>query len=528
MEKELKFNKKSRKKLLKGVNQLVNAVKVTMGPKGRNVLIERYQQNPLLTKDGVSVAREVHLKDPVENMGCQVIKEVSNNTADDAGDGTTTATVLSAAIFRRGLKHVNNGANPVQLKRGMEIARDMILESLKTNSREVSKDDIYKIALISANGDESVAKLIDEAIDKVGVDGIITMDSSDDNKDSLKVVEGMNFDRGVISTHFLCGKEDIEIENCLIMVTSERIALLRSIIPVLEEVHKAQKPILIICESLEGEALSSLIVNKRNGELESCAVKVPGFGDAKIDNINDIALVVGANVISDENGIKLNEACLDDLGFAKRIHVTKDDCTIVGSKGDAHLIEELKESLKDDLKTAEGYDKDIIKQRLGRLQGGVAVIKIGASTETELKERKDRIEDALCATRAASESGIVIGGGCALLKTQKDISTKTFTGDEKIGMDIIKKAIEEPFKQILKNAGIYEKHILDKVLEGDNDIGVDAINNKLVNMFDNGVIDPLKVEIIALTNAISAAGMLLTTECTISISREALIDPTQL
>ena len=519
MAKEIIFSDTARNALARGVQKLTDAVKVTMGPRGRNVLIMKSYGAPVLTKDGVSVAREVELKDPLENMGAQLVKEVASNTADEAGDGTTTATILANAIFSEGLRNITAGANPVEVKRGMDKACTEILENLTASAKEVNgKKDIAQVATISANSDTAIGDMIAEAMDKVGQDGVITVEEAKGISDELDVVEGMQFDRGYLSPYFITNPEKMvaEIENPWILLCDSKISSLKDLLPVLEQVQKTSRPLLIIAEDVEGEALSTLVVNKLRGVLNISAVKAPGFGDRRKAMLADIAVLTHGTVISEETGHTLEGATIEMLGQAARIVIDKDNTVIVdGAGAEANVKSRIAEIKVQIETTTSEYDKEKLQERLAKLSGGVAVIKVGAATETEMKEKKDRVDDALSATKAAVEEGIIIGGGAALVRAASKVSIK-LQGDQKIGAEIILRAISAPMKQIAANAGFDTGVVVNTVITADSDtIGFNAANGEYVDMFKAGIIDPLKVARVALTNATSVASMLLTTEAAI-------------
>ncbi len=521
MAKEIVYSDVARNELLAGVEKLANAVRVTMGPKGRNVLLQRSFGAPHITKDGVSVAKEIELKDPVENMGAQLVKEVASKTADEAGDGTTTATVLAHAIFKEGLKYITAGANPIAVKRGMDKAAQAIIEELKKSSRTVeNKEQIAQVATISANNDEKIGELIAEAMDKVGKDGVITVEEGKSLSDELEVVEGMQFDRGYLSPYFVTNADKMvaEYEDAYILLYDKKISNMKDLLPLLEKMVQAgNKPLLIIAEDVEGEALATLVVNKLRGVLNVVAVKAPGFGDRRKAMLQDIAILTGGQVISEELGRTLEGATLADLGQAGRIVVDKENTTIVDGKGDKEAIEaRIKQIKKEIEETTSDYDREKLQERLAKLSGGVAVIKVGAATETEMKEKKDRVDDALSATKAAVEEGIVIGGGAAILKAAKKVNIEAVDADEQIGIDIIKKAVKSPIKQIAENAGYEPGVVVMNVEEGDENTGFNAASGEYVDMFEAGIIDPTKVERIALQNAVSVGGLLLTTEAAVT------------
>ncbi len=520
MAKEITFSDSARNKLAQGVQQLTDAVKVTMGPRGRNVLIQKSYGSPSITKDGVSVAREVELKDPLENMGAQLVKEVASNTADEAGDGTTTATVLANSIFQEGLRNITAGANPVEVKRGMDKALEAILENLKNISIEVAgQKEIAQVASISANSDTAVGDMIAEAMEKVGRDGVITVEEAKGINDELEVVEGMQFDRGYLSPYFITNSEKMiaEIENPYILLFDQKISNLKDLLPVLEQVQKSNRPLLIIAEDVEGEAMATLVVNKLRGILNISAVKAPGFGDRRKAMLQDIATLTGGTVISEEVGRTLESAQITDLGQASRVVIDKDNTVIVDGKGSKEAVEARIKEIKIQIDaTSSDYDKEKLQERLAKLSGGVAVIKVGAATETEMKEKKDRVDDALSATKAAVEEGIVIGGGAALIRAAEGIDLGELPHDQKIGCEIILRAIKAPIKQIATNAG-YDAGVVVNAIESnaDKNVGFNAATGEYVNMFEAGIIDPLKVERVALTNAVSVSSLLLTTEATV-------------
>ena len=521
MAKEIVYSDKARNELLAGVEKLADAVRVTMGPKGRNVLLQRSFGAPHITKDGVSVAKEIELKDPVENMGAQLVKEVASKTADEAGDGTTTATVLAHAIFKEGLKYITAGANPIAVKRGMDKAAQAIIEELKKMSKPVeNKEQIAQVATISANNDKKIGELIAEAMDKVGKDGVITVEEGKSLQDELEVVEGMQFDRGYLSPYFVTNPEKMvaEYEDAYILLYDKKISNMKDLLPLLEQIVQAgNKPLLIIAEDVEGEALATLVVNKLRGVLNVVAVKAPGFGDRRKAMLQDIAILTGGQVISEELGRTLESATLADLGQAGRIVVDKENTTIVDGKGDKAAIEaRIKQIKKEIEETTSDYDREKLQERLAKLSGGVAVIKVGAATETEMKEKKDRVDDALSATKAAVEEGIVIGGGAAVLKAAKKAEVESVDPDEQIGIDIIKRAVKAPIKQIAQNAGYEPGVVALTVEEADENTGFNAATGEYVNMFEAGIIDPTKVERIALQNATSVSGLLLTTEAAVT------------
>ena len=525
MAKEIFFSDKARNGLFEGVTKLADAVKVTMGPRGRNVLIQKSFGAPHITKDGVSVAREIELEDSLENMGAQLVKEVASNTADEAGDGTTTATVLAHSIFKEGLRNITAGANPIEVKRGMDKASVAIIEELKKISKEVKdKKEIAQVATISANSDESIGNLIAEAMEKVGKDGVITVEEAKGINDDLEVVEGMQFDRGYLSPYFVTNTEKMtcEMENPLILITDSKITSLKDLIPVLEQIQQSGRPLLIISDDLEGEALATLVLNRLKGVLNIAAVKAPGFGDRKKEMLKDIAILTGANVITEELGLSLDKATLDDLGQAGRVVIDKDNTVIVDGKGDSTAVETRVAEIKVQVEnTTSEYDKEKLQERLAKLSGGVAVIKVGAATETEMKEKKDRVDDALSATKAAVDEGIVIGGGAALAKASKAVKLD-LEHDEAVGAEIILRAVYAPMKQIAENAGFDAGVVADKIANNsDANLGFNAATGEYVDMLEAGIIDPLKVARVALQNATSVASLLLTTEATVSDIKEA-------
>lgn len=521
--KEIHFSDSARNKLYEGIKQLSDAVKVTMGPKGRNVLIQKSYGAPAITKDGVSVAKEIELADPIANMGAQLVKEVASKTADAAGDGTTTATVLAYSIYKEGLRNITAGANPVEVKRGMDKAAEAIINELKKNSEKVSGNDIAKVATISANSDEKIGALIAEAMEKVGKDGVITVEEAKGINDELSVVEGMQFDRGYLSAYFVTNADKMtaQLENAYVLLTDKKISNMKEILPLLEATMQSGKPLLIIAEDIEGEALTTLVVNKLRGVLNVSAVKAPGFGDRRKAMLQDIAILTGGQVISEELGKTLEGATLADLGSAARIVIDKDNTTIVDGKGKAKDVKDRIAQIKMEIEnTTSDYDREKLQERLAKLSGGVAVIKVGAASEVEMKEKKDRVDDALAATKAAVEEGIVAGGGVALIHAAQNVKLK-LTGDEAIGYDIIKRAIKAPLAQIAANAGFDAGVVVNNVQEKtDKNYGFNAATGEYVYMNKEGIIDPLKVARIALQNAVSVSSLLLTTEATINEIKE--------
>ncbi|MEY4111339.1 MAG: molecular chaperone GroEL [Bacteroidota bacterium] len=526
MAKEIRFNLEARDSLKKGVDALANAVKVTLGPKGRNVIIDKKFGAPSITKDGVSVAKEIELQDPIENMGAQLLKEVASKTADQAGDGTTTATVLAQAIITTGLKNVAAGANPMDLKRGIDKAVHSVVEHLKKQSKKVGEDNekIEQVATISSNNDHSIGKLIAEAMKKVKKEGVITVEEAKGTETTVEVVEGMQFDRGYISAYFVTNADKMEsvLENPYILIYDKKISNMKELLPILEKTVQTGKPLLIIAEDVDGEALSTLVVNKIRGALKVCAVKAPGFGDRRKAMLEDIAILTGGTLISEERGFKLENADLSYLGKAEKISVDKDNTTIVGGAGKKAEITARVGQIKAQMEaTTSDYDKEKLQERLAKLAGGVAVLYVGAATEVEMKEKKDRVDDALHATRAAVEEGIVAGGGVAYIRAIDALEKiKGDNDDENTGIHIIKRAIEEPLRQIVANAGGEGSVIIQKVKEGKSDFGYNARTDKFENMMAAGVIDPTKVTRVALENAASIASMFLTTECVLSEIKE--------
>ncbi len=522
MAKEIKFDIESRDALKRGVDALANAVKVTLGPKGRNVVIEKSFGAPHVTKDGVSVAKEIELEDKVENMGAQMVKEVASKTNDIAGDGTTTATVLAQAIVREGLKNVAAGANPMDLKRGIDKAVTAVVENLKSQSQAVgdNNDKIKQVASVSANNDETIGALIAEAFGKVGKEGVITVEEAKGIDTTVDVVEGMQFDRGYQSPYFVTNPEKMvtELENPYILLVEKKISSMKELLPVLEPVAQAGKSLLIISEEVEGEALATLVVNKLRGSLKIAAVKAPGFGDRRKAMLEDIAILTGGTVISEERGFTMENATIDMLGTAEKVVIDKDNTTIVNGGGDDAQIKGRVAQIKAQMETTTSdYDKEKLQERLAKLAGGVAVLYVGAASEVEMKEKKDRVDDALHATRAAVEEGIVPGGGVALVRSISSLNNyKGENIDEETGIKIVKRAIEEPLRQIVANAGGEGSVIVAKVADGSGDFGFNAKNDEYVNMYEAGIIDPTKVVRVALENAASVAGMLLTTECVIT------------
>jgi chaperonin GroEL len=517
--KQIVYSENSRQAILRGVNQLADAVKVTLGPKGRNVVLEKKFGGPTITKDGVTVAKEIELKDPLENMGAQLVREVASKTSDIAGDGTTTATVLAQAIFREGVKSVAAGANPMALKRGIEKAVEAVVEEVRKFSKPVSGDAIAQVGTISANGDETIGTTIAEAMQKVGKDGVITVEESKTMITELQTVDGMQFDRGYLSPYFVSDPDRMEavLEDPYILIHEKKISNMKDLLPLLEQIARAGRPLLIIAEEVEGEALATLVVNKLRGTLNAAAVKAPGFGDRRKAMLDDIAILTGGKSIMEETGIKLEGVRLEDLGRAKRVTIDKDNTTIVDGGGTQKAIEGRIKQLRAQIEeTTSDYDREKLQERLAKLAGGVAIIKVGAATETEMKEKKARVEDALHATRAAVEEGIVPGGGVALLRAGKVLKELKATGDEQIGIDIIRRAIEEPLRQIAGNAGFEGAVIIEKVRgNSDTNFGFNAATGEFEDLVKTGVIDPTKVTRSALQHAASISALMLTTEALI-------------
>ncbi len=520
MAKQIVYSEASRQAILRGVNQLADAVKVTLGPKGRNVVLEKKFGGPTITKDGVTVAKEIDLKDPLENMGAQMVREVASKTSDVAGDGTTTATILAQAIYRDGVKSVAAGANPMALKRGIEKAVAVATEEVKKLSKPVSGDMIAQVGTISANSDSTIGNIIAEAMKKVGKDGVITVEESKTMHTELDTVDGMQFDRGYLSPYFVTDADRMEavIDDPYILIHEKKISNMKDLLPLLEQIARSGKPLLIIAEEVEGEALATLVVNKLRGTLNACAVKAPGFGDRRKAMLDDIAILTGGKSIMEETGIKLEGVRLEDLGRAKRVTVDKDNTTIVDGGGAQKAIEGRIKQLRAQIdETTSDYDREKLQERLAKLAGGVAVIKVGAATETEMKEKKARVEDALHATRAAVEEGIVPGGGVALLRASKALVGLKADGDEQVGIDIIRRACEEPLRQIVSNSGTEGAIVVSKIRENSNpNYGFNAQTDTYEDLVSTGVIDPTKVTRSALQNAASIASLMLTTECMIA------------
>src|SRR5689334_18539412 len=518
--KQIVYSENSRQAILRGVNQLADAVKVTLGPKGRNVVLEKKFGGPTITKDGVTVAKEIELKDPLENMGAQMVREVASKTSDVAGDGTTTATILAQCIYREGVKAVAAGANPMALKRGTEHAVEVAIEEVKKLSKPVSGDMIAQVGTISANSDKTIGNIIADAMKKVGKDGVITVEESKTMVTELDTVEGMQFDRGYLSPYFVSDAERMEavLEDPYILIHEKKISNMKDLLPLLEQIARAGKPLLVIAEEVEGEALATLVVNKLRGTLNACAVKAPGFGDRRKAMMEDIGILTGGKAIMEETGIKLEGVRLDDLGRAKRVTVDKDNTTIIDGAGTQKNIEGRIKQLRAQIdETTSDYDREKLQERLAKLAGGVAVIKVGAATETEMKEKKARVEDALHATRAAVEEGIVPGGGVALLRASKALIDLKLTGDEQIGVNIVKRACEEPLRQIVQNSGTEGGIVVDTVRNNDNaNYGYNAATDQYEDLVKSGVIDPTKVTRTALQNAASIASLMLTTEAMVA------------
>ena len=520
MAKEIYFNTKSRENLRKGVDILANAVKVTLGPKGRNVILDKKFGAPTITKDGVTVAKEIELKEPVENMGAQLVKEVASKTADDAGDGTTTATVLAQAIFNNGIKNVAAGANPMDLKRGVDKAVKTVVSDLQSQSKEIKdSSEISQVATVSANNDREIGNMVADAMDKVGRDGVITVEEAKSTKTEVKTVEGMQFDRGYLSPYFVTNsdKMEVELEKPYILIYDKKISAMKELLPVLELVSQSAKPLLIIAEDIEGEALATIVVNKIRGALKVAAVKAPGFGDRRKAMLEDLAILTGGTVISEERGYKLESATIDYLGTADKVNIDKDNTTIVsgaGKKSDINArVNQIKKQIKN---TTSEYDKEKLQERLAKLSGGVAILYIGAATEVEMKEKKDRVDDALHATRAAVQEGIVAGGGIAFIRAMSSLDKLDLDNeDQNTGVIIVKTALESPIRTIVENSGGEGSVVIQKVKESKNDFGYNAATDTYESMFAAGIIDPTKVTRLALENAASIASLLITTECVI-------------
>ena len=531
MSKDIFYDTDARTSLKNGVDKLANAVRVTLGPKGRNVVVEKQFGAPVVTKDGVSVAKEIELEDRLENVGAQMVKEVASKTSDVAGDGTTTATVLAQSIISEGLKNVTAGANPMEIKKGIDLAKDRVVKFISENSKDIpDSNQIAQVATISANDDEEIGTKIAEAMDNVGKDGVITVEESKTAETYLEFVEGMQFDRGYLSPYFVTNSDSMEaqLEDAYILVHDKKITNMKDILPLLEKVVQSGKPILIIAEDIEGEALATLVVNKLRGTFNVVAVKAPGFGDRRKSMLEDIATLTGATLVSEEQGYKLESITLDDLGTCKKVVTDKDNTTIVDGGGDKETITNRINEIRVHIeKTQSDYDREKLQERLAKLSGGVAVLNVGAATEVEMKEKKDRVDDALHATRAAVEEGIVTGGGVILLRASKDLDNVETSANLQVGVDIMKRALEGPIRQICSNAGVEPSIVVQKVLESEDDFGYDARNGEYVDMFKAGIIDPAKVSRVAVENASSISGLLLTTEVAITDKPEENSEPTQ-
>jgi chaperonin GroEL len=518
--KEIKYSGTAREKMMKGVNTLADAVKVTLGPKGRNVLIQKSWGSPKITKDGVTVAKEIELEDKFENMGAQMVKEVASKTSDVAGDGTTTATILAQSIYRDGSKLVAAGSNPMAVKRGIEKAVEVVVDELKKLSKPTKeKKEIAQVGTISANNDPAIGEIISEAMEKVGKEGVITVEEAKSMETSLEIVEGMQFDRGYLSPYFVTNAEKMEahLEEPYILLHEKKISVMKDLVPILEQIAKMGKPLLIIAEDLEGEALATLVVNKLRGTLNAAAVKAPGFGDRRKAMLEDIAILTGGTVISEDLGIKLENITLKDLGTAKRISIDKENTTIVDGGGSRKDLEGRVKQIRAQVdETTSDYDREKLQERLAKLIGGVAVINVGAATETEMKEKKDRVEDALNATRAAVEEGIVPGGGVAFIRTLKALEKMKLPGEEQLGVGLVKRALEEPVRQIANNAGFEGSVVVQRVIESKDGFGFNAETGEYEDLLKSGVIDPTKVTRFALQNAASVAGLLMTTEAMVA------------
>ncbi len=518
--KQLKYDTEARQLILNGVEQLSRAVKATLGPRGRNVVLDKKFGSPTITKDGVTVAKEIELKDPFENMGAQMVREVASKTSDDAGDGTTTATVLAEAVYREGLKNVTAGANPMSLKRGIDLAVETIVEALRKQSKKIKdRAEISQVAKISANGDATIGEIIADAMDKVGKDGTITVEEAKSIETTLDVVEGMQFDKGYLSPYFVTDAENMEtmLEDPYILIFEKKISNLQDFLPVLQNVAKTGRPMLVIAEDVEGEALATLVVNKLRGTLQICAVKAPGFGDRRKAMMEDIAILTGGRFISEDLGIKLEGVQMTDLGRAKRVTIEKENTTIVEGAGKASDIQARISQIRRQIEeTTSDYDREKLQERLAKLAGGVAVINVGAATESEMKEKKARVEDALHATRAAVEEGVVAGGGVALLRCQASLADLKAEGDDAIGIQIVRKACEAPLRQLVDNAGMEGSVVVEEVKKQKGTQGYDVASGTYVDMYKSGIIDPTKVTRTALQNAASIASLLLTTECMIT------------
>ncbi|HPQ14084.1 MAG TPA: chaperonin GroEL, partial [Bryobacteraceae bacterium] len=521
--KQIVYSESSRQAILRGVNQLADAVKVTLGPKGRNVVLEKKFGGPTITKDGVTVAKEIELKDPLENMGAQMVREVASKTSDVAGDGTTTATILAQSIYREGVKSVAAGANPMALKRGIEKAVEVVTDEIAKLSKPVSGEMIGQVGTISANGDTTIGETIAQAMQKVGKDGVITVEESKTMSTELDTVEGMQFDRGYLSPYFITDPDRMEavLEDPYILIHEKKISNMKDLLPLLEQIARSGKPLLVIAEEVEGEALATLVVNKLRGTLNACAVKAPGFGDRRKAMLEDIAILTGGKAIMEETGIKLEGVRLDDLGRAKRVTVDKDNTTIVEGAGKQEAIQGRIKQLRAQIEeTTSDYDREKLQERLAKLAGGVAVIKVGAATEIEMKEKKARVEDALHATRAAVEEGIIAGGGTALIRSIPVLEGIKAEGDEAVGINVVRKALEAPLRFIAQNAGAEGSIVVERVKNEKGNVGFDAAEGRYTDLVEAGIIDPTKVTRTALQNAASVAGLMLTTECMITEIKE--------
>ncbi len=518
--KEIKYSEKAREKMLKGVDTLADAVKVTLGPKGRNVLIEKSWGSPKTTKDGVTVAKEIELEDKFENMGAQMVKEVASKTSDVAGDGTTTATILAQAIYREGSKLVAAGSNPMAIKRGIDKAVDLVVDELKKISNPTKeKTEIAQVGTVSANNDSTIGEIIAEAMEKVGKEGVITVEEAKSMETTLEIVEGMQFDRGYLSPYFVTDAEkmEVQLEEPYILLHEKKISNMKDLVPILEQIAKMGKPLLIVAEDVEGEALATLVVNKIRGTLKGAAVKAPGFGDRRKAMLEDIAILTGGQVVSEDLGLKLENITLNNLGTAKRITIDKDNTTIVDGGGSRDVLEGRVKQIRAQIdETTSDYDREKLQERLAKLIGGVAVINVGAATEAAMKEKKDRVEDALNATRAAVEEGIVPGGGVALIRAMNALEKAEFSGDEQLGVNLVKRALEEPIRQIAKNAGFEGSVVVQRVMDGNGNFGFNAEIGEYEDLIKAGILDPTKVTRFALQNAASVAGLLLTTEAMVA------------
>jgi len=516
MAKQVEFGSDARAALKRGMDRLASAVRVTLGPKGRNVVLDKKFGSPIVTNDGVTIAKEIEVKDPAENLGVSMVKEVATRTQDVAGDGTTTATILAQAMVTHGLRNVTAGANPVALKRGMEKAVAAIVEGVKKQAKAIrTKEEVAQVATVSANNDAEVGDLVAEAMDKVGKEGVITVEEAQAMETSLEVVEGMQFDRGYMSPYFVTDAESLKcvLEDCMILMYDKKISVMKDLVQILEKTAKAGKPILIIAEDVEGEALATLVLNKLRGTIQCCAIKAPGFGDRRKAMLEDLAVLTGGRVISEETGVKLENVVVGDLGTARKVEIDKDDTTIVGGKGKAQDIKQRIGQIRKQIEAATSdYDKEKLQERLAKLVGGVAVIKVGAATETEMKERKARVDDALSATRSAVEEGVVPGGGVALLRAEVALKNLKLTGDEKVGAAIVVRALEEPARMIAENAGFEGSVVVQRIKSEKGAVGFNAAKNKYEDLTRAGIIDPAKVTRTALQNAVSVAALILTTE----------------